>query len=65
MGHNPEPLIMFYSLVVPVQEIYKSLVKAAAMAMAKIDIIRACQKGGMKGSPPWVPGLELGFSSTK
>jgi hypothetical protein len=57
MGYNPELLIINYFLAVLVQEIYKSLVKAAVMATGKLDIIRACQKGGWK---VYHPGCRTG-----
>ena len=60
MGYNPELLVINYSLAVPAQEKYKSLVKAVVMATGKIDIIWVCQKGGMKGLPSWVPDWSEG-----
>lgn len=60
-GYNPELLVINYSHAVPVQDVYKSVVKAVVMATGKIDIIRACQKGGMKGLPSWVPDWSQGW----
>jgi hypothetical protein len=53
LGYDPQLLIIDYKA--PVHEVYKSLAQSVILATRKVDIIRACQDGGMNDLPTWVP----------